>query len=62
MLRQILFQSVATFGTYSKGLTLMLLNIRGVVITDNIRAIIIFETDLNITNKLYFGIRQKYVL
>ena len=62
MLRQILFQSVATFGTYSKGLTLMLLNIHGVVITDNIRAIIIFETDLNITNKLYFGIMQKSVL
>ena len=35
----------------------MVLNIYGVVITDKIRAILLFESDINFSNKLYFGSR-----
>ena len=55
MLTQICFQSGDAFGWCSKGLTVMVLNISGVIRTDKLRTILLFKAHLNFSNKLYFG-------
>ena len=54
-MKRICFQYEAAFVFWIKGLTFIILNISGVIITDNLRAILLFEADLNFANKLYFG-------
>ena len=57
MLIHIFFRYVSAFGHYSKGLTVVLLNISGVNITEKIRDFLLFEADFNFSNKIYFDIR-----
>ena len=57
IVKRICFQYEAAFVFWIKGLTFIILNISGVIITDNLRAILLFEADLNFSNKLYFWIR-----
>ena len=56
MLTQICFHYWTAFGFWSKVLTVMILNISVVNITYNLRAILLFESDFNFLNKLYFVI------
>ena len=44
-------------GDGSKYLRVTLLNIYGLIRTDKLRAILLFEADFNIANKFYFGSR-----
>ena len=57
IVKRICFQYEAAFVFWIKGLTFIILNISGVIITDNLRAILLFEADLNFSNKLYLWIR-----
>ena len=55
MLTHIFFQYGDSFVLYSKGLTVIILNIYGLIIKDNLRDILIFDYDFNFANKIYFG-------
>ena len=57
MLKQICFQSGNDFGRWIKGMIFIFLKIVGVIRTGKLRDIVIFEDNLNFSNKLYFGIR-----
>ena len=54
IMTQICFQSVHTFIWWIKGLTVTILNIAGVIRTQNLRDILLFESGFNFENKLYF--------
>ena len=56
MMTQIFFQSGSDFGCRIKGLIVMLLKISGLIRTDKLRSVLIFESDFNLANKIYFGI------
>ena len=65
VIKQICFQYGSAFGRWSKGLTLILMNIAGEIRRQNLRYIILFESYFNFSNKLYFGSRcmkRAYIL
>ena len=55
MMTNILFRYGDDFGYYIKGLTVIISKIFGVIITDKLRAILIFKADFKFSKKLYFG-------
>ena len=56
-MKHICFKYRPDFAFCIKGLKVMILNISYVIITDKLRDIILFESEFNFENKLYFWSR-----
>ena len=62
ILSSVYFQYVSDFGSWSKVMTVMILNIDDLFRTYNIRSIILFEDDFNFAHKLYFSSKLMKIL